>query len=144
MIASTQKERTTFFWSRVERCAASNEFLEHLILLVLLKQGCDFRLYCSVGVALFSFHFVEIMRKLIGKLLEGSLDQEGVRWARHVVRCWLIESAERNFYCARNLSALEPSSLCLTLGVTLTVEGGRDKCSAAKLSLIFHSIDVCL
>jgi hypothetical protein len=66
----------TLLWRLVERLAADDELLEHLILLVLLQQVGALALEVAALIALGFFEAVDVLCELVGKLLEGALDEE--------------------------------------------------------------------
>ena len=73
----------TFLWRLVERLAADDKLLEHLILLVLLQQVGALALQVAALIALGFFETVDVLCELIGKLLEGALDEKCGLGARH-------------------------------------------------------------
>jgi hypothetical protein len=72
----------------VQRLRAYDQLLKHFILLVLLQQLCALGLNVGALVALGFFKGVDVLCELVGKLLEGTLDEQRVLGARH--RDWRV------------------------------------------------------
>jgi hypothetical protein len=70
----------TFLGGGVEDAGVHDEFLEHLFPLGVLEQFRDVGLDGRVGLA----DIVNEGGELRGELVEGALDQQGIRRSRHV------------------------------------------------------------
>lgn len=83
-LQSVQREsRRTFLWRNAESGARGDQFLEHIVLLTIFEQRCDFGLQAGGVWVLLLLDLAYIVGEFLGKFFERAFDQEGVRWPWH-------------------------------------------------------------